>query len=777
MSISPETKAATPPAREAANNPKRYIQTIVSKHRLQAPVSLFANGYAKEPSAEITIADFVRLTISGGDHAALVDKIRAAKDKPTRDRLKMQLPAVSLSGRIEGKREEAMAEGRLVHSGWLQIDLDAKDIAPRSPEEIRELLATDPHILAAWLSPSGTGAKAFMAIPVCRSDEEHKAAFLAAENYFLATYSLRIDTSTKDSNRLCFMSADADLRPSATLPMELEVAAHSPKQEPKAKPNPKPCATTAPREEMTVEAVREMLACIPPRPPYEEWIKIASAVWDALGEDEGTAALCEWSPEETPGEYATKYKHRLERVTAGTLVHTAKANGWKPPRGILKGLFRRTDQSEQGAEADPQETEAAPPFNPVDSFFYDGTKYFLDAGHQYIPMDQRSVVRHLKNANIKGEAIDNILCGIQVEKFISYAGALAGHPRGLHVSGGCRLLATTSPDIIQPAPGQWPTIRAVLEGLLLDDIAGKVQLETFLGWLKFARESLTSNRRRPGQAIALAGQRGSGKSLLLDLTELALGGRRANPYAYFSGRTNFNEDIAGAELLAVDDEAGSCDIRSRKSFAANIKSCLFSGSVRIHPKHRTAFLFRPVWRMVLALNDEPEALLVLPPITEDIADKLTLLRCHRRPLPMPAHTLDEREAFFAKLRSELPALLDWLEKWDVPGELREERCGVTFYHHPELLASLHQLSPEGHLAALVDTLAAAKVDSFQLPWTGTASELKAALCIHSTTSRDAEKLLQSPNSTGTYLGRLEGSRVERLPMINGIQRWQFNQVE
>jgi hypothetical protein len=765
MSIAPETKAAGTPARMPANNPKRCAQTIVSKQRLQARVSLFANGYAKKPSAEITIADFVRSTISGGDHAALVDKIQAAKDKASRDRLKMQLPAVSLSGLIEGLRAEAMAEGRMGHSGWLQIDLDAKDIATRSPEEIRELLATDPHILCAWLSPSGTGAKALMAIPVCRSDEEHKAAFLAAENYFRASYSLRIDASTKDSGRLCFMSADADLRHAATPPMELDFAAHSPKEEPKAKP--KPCATNAPREEMTVEAVREMLATIPPRPPYEEWIKIASAVWDALGEDEGTSALCEWSPEETPGEYAAKHAHRLERVTAGTLVHTAKENGWKPPRGILKGLFQRTDQPEQ-------EAEAAPPFNPVDSFFYDGTKYFLDAGHQYIPMDQRSVVRHLKNAGITdAPSIDETLCGIQVEKFISYAGALAGHPRGLHVSGGCRLLATTSPEIIQPALGQWPTIRAVLEGLLLDDIAGKVQLETFLGWLKFARESLTSNRRRPGQAIALAGQRGSGKSLLLDLTELALGGRRANPYAYFTGRTNFNADIAGAELLAVDDEAGSCDIRSRKTFAANIKSCLFSGSVRIEPKHRTAFLFRPVWRMVLALNDEPEALLVLPPITEDIADKLTLLRCHRRPLPMPAHTLDEREAFFAKLRSELPALLDWLEKWDVPGELREERCGVTFYHHPELLASLHQLSPEGHLAALVDTLAAA-ADGFHLPWTGTASELKASLCIHSTTARDADKLLQSPNSTGTYLGRLEGSRVERLPQHGGIQRWRFN---
>lgn len=460
-------------------------------------------------------------------------------------------------------------------------------------------------------------------------------------------------------------------------------------------------------------------------------------------------------------------------MSNAALAKDARARLKSEGREALRAAVLDTVPIEDTAPPEaPQEPEAEPPFNPVDSFFYDGTKYYLDAGFQYIPMDQRSVVRHLKNAGIDAPSIDRILCEIQVEKFISFAGALAGHPRGLHVAGGCRLLATTSPEIIQPAPGQWPTILAVLEGLLLDDTAGKVQLETFLGWLKFARESLVSNRRRPGQALALAGKRGCGKSLLLDLTEAALGGRRANPYAYFTGRTNFNADIAGAELLAVDDEAGSSDIRSRKTFAANIKSCLFSGSVRVEPKHRTPFNFRPVWRMLLALNDEPEALLVLPPITEDIADKLTLLRCNRRPLPMPAHTLEERDAFWRKLIGELPALLAWLEKWDVPAELGEERCGVTFYHHPELLANLHQLSPEGHLAALVDTLAAAS-DSFQLPWTGSASELKAALCVHSTTMRDADKLLQSPNSTGTYLGRLEGSRVERLPQNAGIQRWRF----
>ena len=40
------------------------------------------------------------------------------------------------------------------------------------------------------------------------------------------------------------------------------------------------------------------------------------------------------------------------------------------------------------------------------------------------------------------------------------------------------------------------------------------------------------------------------------------------------------------------------------------------------------------------------------------------------------------------------------------------------------------------------------------------------------TARDAEKLLGGWHAAaGSYLARLEGDRVERLPMLNGVLRW------
>lgn len=453
----------------------------------------------------------------------------------------------------------------------------------------------------------------------------------------------------------------------------------------------------------------------------------------------------------------------VEKLRAFHIEKTRRELGDKMRQAIergesINGFITRIGELENGAH------------DPATRFCYDGTRYYLDTAREFVPMDQRSAARHMRGWGHDHATIESALCRIQTDGHIHFAGPLAGHPRGLHAVGGAKLLATVSPEIIESAAGPWPTLRAVLDGLLADPDAGQTQVETFLAWLKIARESLVTNRRRPGQALALAGPRGSGKSLLIDVTEMALGGRRANPYAYFTGRTNFNADLAGAELLAVDDEAGSTDIRSRRTLASNIKSCLFSGAVRIEGKNKTAFTFRPCWRMLVALNDEPEALLVLPPITEDIGDKITLFKCHKRPLPMSAHTLDEREAFFAKLREELPGMLAWLENWNIPEDLREERCGVRAFHHSAILAALHELSPEGQLVALIDTASAAGV--LPLPWTGTAAELKSVLCGSSPTARDSEKLLGSWHAAaGSYLARLEGDRVERLPMLNGVLRW------
>jgi hypothetical protein len=261
---------------------------------------------------------------------------------------------------------------------------------------------------------------------------------------------------------------------------------------------------------------------------------------------------------------------------------------------------------------------------------------------------------------------------------------------------------------------------------------------------------------------------------MIEILRAIYGGRSAGAYDWLSGRTNFNLACAGAELLVVDDKAGSSDPRARATLAASLKSGLFAGDVRIEGKHKNAFDCRPWWRLVFALNDEPENLLVLPPLTEDVLDKITLLRCHRFPLPMPAHTLAEKAAFMRALLDEIPAFLHWLTDWEIPAELREERCGVTFYHHPALVDGLQALAPEFQLWQHIQD--AADAGRLELPCKLIAAEIQRIVTVPDAPNcHAARRLLDWPAACGAYLARLAASHPERVRKAGkrqGIEQWE-----
>ena len=331
-------------AKAAPVTPAKDTDTLGTIH---AAVSLFERANRQTPCGTVSIRDFVS-QVHDGTHAAAVAKVRQevarvqASDltpeqrKQAVNKVKIDLlPAVSLSGTVtSGGRAKAFEEGRFRHSGWLQIDLDAKDMNGADPEAIRNQIGADPHILSAALSPTIEGVKGIMRIPVCRTKEEHTAAFFAAAAHMLATYGLQIDPATKDATRVCYVTHDPQATwNGATVPL--------PVPEPQELPQRPATVSTAPRQglilsethsprEITDADTRAMLSVIPPRPDHEKWIRINSAVGDAVGIDAAILLLKEWSPEETPGEYAEFFKSPLERVHAGTLVHIAKEHGWKP---------------------------------------------------------------------------------------------------------------------------------------------------------------------------------------------------------------------------------------------------------------------------------------------------------------------------------------------------------------------------------------------------------------------------------------------------------------
>jgi hypothetical protein len=406
----------------------------------------------------------------------------------------------------------------------------------------------------------------------------------------------------------------------------------------------------------------------------------------------------------------------------------------------------------------------------LEAYYDSERKCYLvqDEDHNWISVTDKCVQMRLDDLGIsmkrpKGKPkskADSELIRIQHKRSVCYADSLAGYDAGLHLISGYKMLVTHSPRRHKDAPGDWSLIKEVLDGLLID---GEIdQRVYFHGWLKVADHSLRRGTYIPGPALAIAGPVRSGKSLLSDFIAFIYGDRKAYPYRYMTGRSEFNRDLIKAETLIVDDEVASRDPRSRRAFGQQIKSMLFGGSVSAHAKRKDAVTVRPHWRLVVSLNDEPENLMILPPIDDSLEDKLMLLRAVKKDMPMPTNTPDEKSAFWQAIIAQVPAYLHWLRnEFQIPLDLSDPRTGIYAFKHPHLVQALNELAPEFRLLILIDN---AIFRTSESPiWEGTAEDLHYYLC-ESPYKIEAKALLAGPNATGTYLGRLEKrypNRVER----------------
>jgi hypothetical protein len=231
------------------------------------------------------------------------------------DPLKKNLPGLLWSGRFARRANDALIE----HSGLLCVDLDSLGAKLR---DVRQKLLTSPYLFALFLSPTGDGLKAIFRVLADAS--KHLGSFLAVERHVLDLTGVQVDQACKDVARLCFVSYDPEayFDPNAR---EIQPLAEAVSQKlglirKSAEPDSRPDKAQ----------IREMLAVIPKRPNYADWIRIVAAVGDALSDEDAIELLKEWSPEERDGEYADKLRHRLENVHIGTLIHLAKHHGWRP---------------------------------------------------------------------------------------------------------------------------------------------------------------------------------------------------------------------------------------------------------------------------------------------------------------------------------------------------------------------------------------------------------------------------------------------------------------
>jgi hypothetical protein len=369
---------------------------------------------------------------------------------------------------------------------------------------------------------------------------------------------------------------------------------------------------------------------------------------------------------------------------------------------------------------------------------------------------------------------EEIMLRIQDEEHVHYAGALSGRRIGVHTLGSFRILVTSEPAGVydKPKPGKFPAIEQFLDELLPDG-----QAEYFVAWLKIRVESLRAGVWQPGPAVVLTGPSSCGKSFLQFLVTQILGGRSASPMRYLSAQTQFNQDLSEAEHWAIEDERADMNHAARRDFGNAIKQATVNEFLSVHGKGLKAIQL-PVWKaLTISVNDEPEDLAILPPLTDAILNKLMLFKCGMATLS------DKREENLKRFMPELPAFRAWLLKCPISAKLRTRikeygRAGHDCYHHPEVLKAVNGLSPEEQLLDLIDEIIfAANAKGTASPiWTGKAQKLQSELLESIPYRQQVNNLLKHANTCGNYLSRLARRYPERIEAYRagGEHKWRIS---
>ena len=421
------------------------------------------------------------------------------------------------------------------------------------------------------------------------------------------------------------------------------------------------------------------------------------------------------------------------------------------------------------------EAEVVVEKRPLPKIYYAGRGgYAIEHDGKFIPLTcATAVAQHLKPYLGKKGDYDAALCEIRVKNFVSYIGPVAGIAPGLHASEDmdAPFLVTSGPKIIEARAGEFPFISAFLEDLF----GFEEQNLAATAWLRQARRNLVAGKRRPLPAVALVGAKECGKSLFIELARRVLGGRSANGLRALNGSTNFNADALGAELLVIDDEIASRDPRARIALGQGIKKQLFAGSVRVEGKYRDAVTMRPIHAVILAVNSEPENMMVLPALDDSLEDKISLFLCNRARLD----GLDSPDEISERLNAEIPAFIHHLESTSHPERLHNRRTGVAAWHNPELFERLKGMEIEERFRELV---AQCSKVSFQITtggaWRGSAAELEKSLMDDDQTRHGARSILTWPAACGVYLGRLQkaGRAIISSSVVRGITQWKIESL-
>ena len=298
----------------------------------QVNVSLF-NG-VNDRQGEVVSIETVRERIltgaNGLDEKTRYLNVLAQTEPETYKKEKEKLQAFTPSGTFPPYKRKA--KHLLAHSAHIILDIDGLP-----PEQIPDLLAElaqMPHVVLAFVSPSGTGIKVLVRVdPIPHNDREHKGAYQACLEFFedlASEYSFEIDTSGKDCSRMCFLAHDPLAifhTDTPTIHWDKNVWIHEQRERQER-------FDAEAKKAYTGEADVKALDYIDPNDlDYNQWLSVITA---------GKVAGLSWQKVDLwsqrggvryeKGEIESRWDGLHLDVSWGAVVNLAKTNGYTPPQ-------------------------------------------------------------------------------------------------------------------------------------------------------------------------------------------------------------------------------------------------------------------------------------------------------------------------------------------------------------------------------------------------------------------------------------------------------------
>jgi hypothetical protein len=379
--------------------------------------------------------------------------------------------------------------------------------------------------------------------------------------------------------------------------------------------------------------------------------------------------------------------------------------------------------------------------------------------------------------------IEQVMNQIQIHNRIRGALPFIFYPHGPLTHRGERILNTSRVKVMQPMPPgifhdfesaikTFPFVWSFLSQFL-DLVDGKpIQLTYLLNWMKHFYETGFYQKPSPGHALVLAGRMSKGKTFLTSVLLGKLMGGSDDGSEYMVKGSQWTNQLAKWPIAFIDDDQGAITVEGHAQFSALVKKLVANQCLSYNGKWESTGQVSWNGRVIIACNDDPESLRLLPSLDASISDKISLLRINPgSDFIFPAKReetqkiLDEELPYFCRFLLDMP----YTESWR---NTKDTRYHLKPFYHADLLAYASRGSSSYAIFELIanflESHAAEGKDITE--WRGTSTQLFQNLAASNPSSMGR----LNPRSLGIALGQMRGRGIDVKPVgmsRRGIQEW------